>query len=238
MAIKFTNNAATKLAADITSTDTVITVEAGGGGKLPAVVGGSGDYFVITLEDSSGNREFVRVDHRNGDVLGDATYPCQRGYWGTTALNFSAADTTVDIRLPLEALEAKIADDTAPTFATKADKVSGATAGNLAGLDSSGNLTDSGVTFGTGANNVLQLDAGGLVPLGNIPAALTGKDADSVDGAHAGNAAGNVLLLDGSGLVPLGNIPATLTGKDADTVDGREAADLESYSVAIAIALG
>ena len=34
------------------------------------------------------------------------------------------------------------------------------------------------------ANNVLKLDANGLVPLGNIPGTLTGKSADKVDNIH------------------------------------------------------
>jgi len=37
---------------------------------------------------------------------------------------------------------------------------------------------------GTGANNVLVLDSNGLVPLGNIPTNLTGKNADLWDGKH------------------------------------------------------
>ena len=61
------------------------------------------------------------------------------------------------------------------------------------------------------ANGVAPLDASGLVPLANIPATLTGKDADTVDGAHAGTAANNVLKLDASALVPLANIPLNWT---------------------------
>ncbi len=140
MAILLSNNAATKLAVDIAATDTIITVDAGTGDRFPAVTGGSGDYFVITLEDSSGNREFVRVDHRVGDVFGDLTYPCQRGYWGSTALSFAAADTTVDLRLPVEALEDKIYYDTFH----KANKVVGAVSGNIAMLDANGDLQDAG----------------------------------------------------------------------------------------------
>ncbi len=68
--------------------------------------------------------------------------------------------------------------------------------------------------------NAANLNAG-TVPLDRIPTPLTGKDADTVDGAHAGTGAGNVLRLDGSGLVPLANIPTVLAGKDADTLDGQ-----------------
>lgn len=44
--------------------------------------------------------------------------------------------------------------------------------------------TVDGAHAGTAANNVLKLDASGLVPLGNIPAILTGKSADKVDNIH------------------------------------------------------
>ena len=44
--------------------------------------------------------------------------------------------------------------------------------------------TVDGAHAGTGANNVLKLDSGGLVPLANIPATLTGKSADKVDNIH------------------------------------------------------
>jgi hypothetical protein len=50
-------------------------------------------------------------------------------------------------------------------------------------------------------SGVCELDAGGLVPLARIPATLTGKDADTVDGLHASQI-------------------------DADKVDGKHAADL------------
>ena len=41
----------------------------------------------------------------------------------------------------------------------KADKVSGATAGNIATLDANGNLVDSGITFATDAQTTAMLDA-------------------------------------------------------------------------------
>jgi len=57
-----------------------------------------------------------------------------------------------------------------------------------AGNDGAGSGLDAdlldGFHAGTAANNVLKLDASGLVPLANIPATLTGKNADQVDGLH------------------------------------------------------
>lgn len=63
------------------------------------------------------------------------------------------------------------------------------------------------------ASGVAGLDASALVPLANIPATLTGKSADMVDGYHAGNAAGQVPVSNGT-------VNATL---NADTVDGLHA---------------
>lgn len=76
------------------------------------------------------------------------------------------------------------------------------------------------------AGKAVALDGTGKLALSLLPATLTGKDADTVDGCHAGNAAGKVPVLDGSALLPLAQVPATLTGKDADTVDGYHAVSL------------
>lgn len=59
----------------------------------------------------------------------------------------------------------------------KADKVSGATNGNFAGLDANGNLTDSGYDYTDfvlasekgAANGVATLDAGGKIPVAQLP---------------------------------------------------------------------
>lgn len=61
------------------------------------------------------------------------------------------------------------------------------------------------------ANGLATLDTNALLALANIPGTLTGKDADTVDGAHAGTGANNVLKLDSSGKVPSGNLTAATT---------------------------
>lgn len=78
-----------------------------------------------------------------------------------------------------------------------------------------------GADVGTTGNNILQL-SGGLVPLGNIPATLTGKDADTLDTYHAstGTGAATVPVRDGSGNVP-GNITGNaVTATTATTISG------------------
>jgi len=187
MGILFTNNATVLLGADITATDTIFTVSSGGGALFPVVSGGSGDYFVVTLEDSSGNREFVRVDTRSSDTFGDGTYPCTRGYWGTTARAFSASDTVVSIRLPYEALGAFI-DDKVPLPLAITNGGTGATDAATALANLNGVPLASSPTAG---NFAVLTASGGIQDGGSAPA----DKADKVPGATAGN----IATLDASG---------------------------------------
>ena len=102
----FTNNAITTLAAGISAIATELTVAPGKGDNFPIVVGGSTDFFVITLENAAGAREFIRVDVRGAasDTLGSVTYPLQRGYWSTTAAAWLLGDT-VDLRWTAESMQ-------------------------------------------------------------------------------------------------------------------------------------
>lgn len=93
----FTDNAITTLATGITGVETEMTVAAGKGAGFPVVDGTDANYFVITMEDAAGELEFIRVDHRVGDVLGSVTYPNTRDYDGSSAQAW-IADDTVDLR--------------------------------------------------------------------------------------------------------------------------------------------
>lgn len=108
MGIKFTDNALTILAANISDTDKTISVPAGKGDNFPTVTGGSGDFFVITMENAAGQRELIKVIHRLAgiDTFGSLQYPCERGYGGTLPRNWVAGDS-VDLRL-----NAAVLDDT------------------------------------------------------------------------------------------------------------------------------
>ena len=105
----------------------------------------------------------------------------------------------------------------------KADKVSSATNGNLAGLDSSGNLTDSGKkpsdfilasTKGT-ANGVAELDANGKVPASQLPSYVDDVESySSVSAFPATGETGKVYIAEdtnltyrwsGSAYVSIGN---------------------------------
>jgi hypothetical protein len=92
MAILFTNNAATTLAASITSGDTSLTVAGGGGALFPNPT--SPDYFLVTLIGVSGTPiEIVKVTARSTD-----TFTIVRGQEGTTPSAFTGGDK-VELRI-------------------------------------------------------------------------------------------------------------------------------------------
>jgi len=107
MGIKLTNNALTKLASGISGTDTTLAVTPGTGSRFPVLNPyNANDYFVVTMENAAGDREFIRVDYRasGSDTMGNGTYPCTRGYWGSSARAWVAGDS-VDIRLSAEIVQ-------------------------------------------------------------------------------------------------------------------------------------
>ena len=113
MRIRFTDNVLTTLATGISNVDTQLTVAAGTGTRFPSVSSGDG-YFIITMEDAAGNREFIRCDHRATDLMGSGPYPLQRGYGGSTARAWLAGDS-VDLRWHSVAAAALFSEDVALT---------------------------------------------------------------------------------------------------------------------------
>lgn len=94
MALKFANSAKGILASSITTGSTTIPMQSGNGSLFPTF-SGSGDYTYIVIEDSTGNKEIIKVNARSGDNLTVASGG--RGQDGTVALAFSAG-ATVQIR--------------------------------------------------------------------------------------------------------------------------------------------
>jgi len=94
MAVKFTNNAATTLAAGINSSVTSIAVT--DGSVFPAIAGG--DHFYVTFDDST-NKEIVKVTARSGNTL-----TAVRGQDDTTARAFSSGDKA-ELRIVAALLE-------------------------------------------------------------------------------------------------------------------------------------
>ena len=82
MAVKFTNNAATTLAAGINSSVTSIAVT--DGSVFPTITGS--DHFYVTFDDTT-NKEIVKVTARSGNTL-----TVVRGQDNTTAQAFNSGD--------------------------------------------------------------------------------------------------------------------------------------------------
>lgn len=79
----FTNLASSLLASGITNADTSLTVGSGEGALFPAPA--AGQHAIITLEDVSGNVEFVKCTGRTGDAL-----TIVRAQEGSAALAFAS----------------------------------------------------------------------------------------------------------------------------------------------------
>jgi len=82
MALKLTNNAVAILAANVSTSDTIIAVTPGAGVAFPAV--GAGDWAPLTLVKSNGDFEIVRLTGRSGD-----TFTVERAQEGTSATEFT-----------------------------------------------------------------------------------------------------------------------------------------------------
>jgi hypothetical protein len=97
MAVLYTNNAVSALAAGINTTATSFSVTSGQGSKFPTISGT--DYFYVTLVNSSSNIEIVKVTARSTD-----TFTVVRAQDGTTALTFATGDV-VELRLTRAVLD-------------------------------------------------------------------------------------------------------------------------------------
>lgn len=98
MGVKFANNAYGTLNASITSSDASLTLSSGQGARFPSL--GAGDYFYVTLIDTSNNLEIAKCTARSSDVL-----TITRGQEGTTARSYSVGDR-VELRITSAALVA------------------------------------------------------------------------------------------------------------------------------------
>ena len=86
--VLFSNNAVTSLASYISSTSTTMTLATGTGALFPEIKEGSGDYFYVTVLDTSGSFEIVKVTARTADLC-----TIVRAQDNTQALNFPQGST-------------------------------------------------------------------------------------------------------------------------------------------------
>tara|TARA_R110000737_G_C14326763_1_gene440674 strand:- start:134 stop:487 length:354 start_codon:yes stop_codon:yes gene_type:complete len=98
MAVKFSNNAATTLAANVTNSATTITVA--DGSVFPTLAGT--DFTFITLEDVDSNREIVKLT-----AVSSNTLTIVRAQDGSSARAYSTNDK-VELRLTAALLNAAV----------------------------------------------------------------------------------------------------------------------------------
>jgi hypothetical protein len=94
MAVQLTNNAFSLIPLGVQSTDTSLTVTTGDGAKFPVL--GTGDLFYLTLVNTSGTFEIVKVTARVDDVM-----TIERGQIGTVALTF-LPNSRAELRVTVE----------------------------------------------------------------------------------------------------------------------------------------
>ena len=123
------NSPETSLSGALTAAGTTVNVV--DGSVLPEAPN------LLTIGADGSTAETVLMTAKNGNVL-----TVTRAQNGTTARAWSAGD--VIARYFTAADQTAMQENIKKTHTGKADKVSSATAGHFAGLDSSGNLTDSG----------------------------------------------------------------------------------------------
>lgn len=150
MARLFTNNATSRLASAILSSDLAASLVTGGGAEFPTITGS--DYFVATLIKADASAfEIVKVTARSTDAL-----TIVRAQEGTTAVGFAAGDTVALLltAAPMTEIEAFIND---------------AELSAIAGLTSA---ADKGIQFtGSGTAGVYDLTTAGKALLDDADAA-------------------------------------------------------------------
>ena len=90
----FSNNASSLLAASITDTDLTIQVAVGFGALYPDP--GEEEYFLVSLEDDTGDIEIVKVTSRSSDLL--QVPVTGRGQEGTSAQSWTSGLARVELR--------------------------------------------------------------------------------------------------------------------------------------------
>ena len=221
MAVVFSNNAATTLAAGVSSSATSLTVN--NGASFPDVSSAS-DHSYITLEDIDSNREVVKLTNRSGNTL-----TVVRAQDGTTARSFTIGDK-VELRITailLNEVAAQADTDTNTEY----------TAGsglNLSGTTFTNTAPDQTVSIsGSGATTV-----SGTYPNFTVSSTDTNTDTNTTYTAGSGlsltgttfanTAPDQTVSLTGSGATTISGTYPNFTISSTDSVDGGNADTVDS----------
>lgn len=134
MGVKFKNNAASALDAAISATDLGLTITYGDGSLFPAA--GAGDYFYLTLEETDGSYEIVKVTARSGESM-----TIVRAQEGTTARTF-AAGARAELRVTNQGLLDKVAEDNLTANSVTFDKLETVAAARVLGSVAGGDVSE------------------------------------------------------------------------------------------------
>ncbi len=145
MGVKFKSNAASALDAAISATDLGLTITYGDGSLFPAA--GAGDYFYLTLEETDGSYEIVKVTARSGDAM-----TIVRAQESTTARTF-AAGARAELRVTNQGLLDKFIEDNLAAGAVTLDKLADVATDTVLGRTASG----TGAVSALGATDVLDM---------------------------------------------------------------------------------
>jgi len=181
----FSNNAATTLASGITNVATSLTVASGAGSLFPNPTGGQ--YFYMTLANTAGIVEIVKVTARSTDV-----FTIVRGQDNTAAVSWNSGDK-VELRLVNASLVNLGQLDSTNTW-TQAQTFSGGLSGALTG-NVTGNVSGTAATI-TGVNTIAH---GGTnnASLGVTAGGVVYTDGSALQNTGAGTS-GQVLTSNGS----------------------------------------
>lgn len=175
--IKTSGEKIATITVDNVPTDLYASAGGSGGGAVDSVNGKTGDV-VLTASDVGALPDNTSIPSKTSDLTNDSNFVADASYVHTDS-NYTATEKTklsgiasgaeVNVQSDWSQTDTE-ADDyiknkpSIPVISGKADKVSNATSGNFAGLDSNGNLTDSNKSAADFATASDMTDVQGVIP--------------------------------------------------------------------------
>lgn len=158
---QFSNLASSLLAANLSTSATTVALAAGYGAKFPALSGSQ--YFMVCVEDSSGNVEIMKCTAISGDNL-----TVVRAQEGTSASSFTANLARVEVR------------ETAGTFGNFLQKTGDTMAGDL--NMGSHNVTNAIIGSGSSIESINEIVN---TPIRGVTGVTTNQVVVPTDGSRA-----------------------------------------------------